>query len=223
MKALKDFRFKAPGAIVAIASLPWLFINIKNGSIEFNTAKNIIYPLTALIFSILYISFKWRDPLWNEELDNTVRKQIKNEMTRMIEARLTLNKDERNYIYDKKVFNDLNGLFWNTIANDQSMNTQKEKFYQNGRWYSTWMDIFIIYSILGYLYIALAGISYSTPYLSTGVGLLLISLFAWYCFIPIYRKEHLRLSKLQLEDIEDRLLDPVLIPLARDLLRMRRA
>lgn len=210
MQALKNFRYTAPGIVAFIGLVPWVYLEVLK-SVSLPLVKDLIYPLATCVFSFLYISLNGRKSLWNEEMERTVNKQIKDRMMAMIESRLVMTSAQKSYIRDR-IFNEVAGLFWMAISGDPVAAMQKEKFYQNGRWYSLCFDVFIIYTIMGYAYVGLAGYHGEVLYLYTGLFLLIVTLLAWYVFIPKRREEHLRLSSLQLDDVEDRLLDSTIMP-----------
>lgn len=200
-KDLRKWRSNSPRIIALLCIAP---LAVRLGLLAFDEKLvwSILVPAFGLVVLYFYEALDLRGPLWKEEMNEHVGKQIKDKLIELIPPELTLTEQERQHLRDKEIMKRITGVFWEAIDADSQLAGHKEAFYNNGKFYSTAFDLVIICGPLGFLYLIGLNFDISVFYVVMSVTLLSVALFAWYCLIPKLRAKHLELSAEQLDQLK---------------------
>ena len=140
---LRKWRFRTPGVIasLAVAPLAW---HLGLFTMNEKVVWNLFVPAFGAIVSFSYEAFKVRRSLWIEEMENYIGQQIRDKIVEMIPSGLAVTPQEITFLRETKIIHRLNGIFWEAIDRDPLLSAHKEAFYDNGKYYSTAFDLFII-------------------------------------------------------------------------------
>ncbi len=218
---LRKWRFMSPGCIAGLSVAPMAW---QLGIFQLNEKLvwSLLVPAFGVVVSFLYEILDIRGPLWREEMERYVGKQIKDFITDMIPPDLHVTDTELLKLREEKIMRRLTGIFWETVDSDDQLSSHKEAFYNIGKYYSSAFDIFIICGLIGYAYyftIYSLGFLFSA---AAGAAFLAIALCAWYQLIPICRERMLAISREQLEQLRRRQLGTVQAQIRESILEIRR-
>jgi hypothetical protein len=197
---LRKWRRKSPAIIAGFCGIPlawhlgWIVADRE-------VAFNLLLPVGAFIVSYAYEAVDIRGALWKEEMASHVGAKIKDRIIAYVPVDLAATPEEIKVLREEKIMRRMNGVFWEIIDQDDRLRINKDTFYENGKYYTTAFDLFIICGILGYVYLFGLYFENSIFYLLTAIGLIAISMIAWYWLIPKFRLRHLKLSEEQLEQL----------------------
>jgi len=195
---LDTWRKRVPWFIFAVCVLPWFLIKSKNLA-EAKLYSEVFVPILALIATYFYVGSDFRRSLWNKELDDHVRKQIRQALLDMVPEDLAVTESEKQGLLEREIFRELTGVFWEAIDQSDKLRAHKEYFYSNGIVYSTSIDVYLICSFAGFVY-AVASLVTRRPDLAyVGAFSIAIALASRAFVTPRRRARHLDLSAEQLE------------------------
>ena len=197
-ESLEKIRFLTPiGIAIFATTLGVIFLPFDERRLE--TWQKWIIPVLAGAFGALYSALGVRLWHWKRELDQHVGKQIRNAFVSMIPEDIGITPNEKLRLFEKAVWKELTGIFWETIDSDQYLISQKPFFYANGAYYSGAIDCYIIMTFFSLVYLALYFWGFGIVCVVLAAACIATALMGRFFVLPIRRKKHLALSDEQLE------------------------
>ena len=197
LNSLQFWRKALPFFIATVCIIPLL---VHSGGLD---SISLRYTLgasaIALIVPFFYVTLKMREPRWNREQEEHVRSQIRGSLITLIPEDLGVTAEEQQQLVRAEIYKDLNGVFWQTINQDELLRSQKEHFYSNGLEYSTAIDVFLLLRFFGICYLGISLLFGDFVLFLWGVTLVAVALAARWLAIPRVRRKHLELSVEQLD------------------------
>ena len=163
LNSLQFWRKALPFFIATACIIPLL---VHSGGLDSISLRyTLAASALALIVPFFYVTLKMREPRWNREQEEHVRSQIRGSLITLIPEDLSVTAEEQQQLARAEIYKDLNGVFWQTINQDELLRAQKEHFYSNGLEYSTAIDVFLLLRFFGICYLGTLfylGILYSS-------------------------------------------------------------
>jgi hypothetical protein len=175
------------------------FLLIYHDLREVELANKLIIPAIAGIATFLYVGLNIRGPYWEEEIETYLGPQIREALFELIPRDLGVSDSERDLLLRRETFRRLTGVFWEAIDRDQTLNAHKPHFYSNGFIYTTAIDVNLICSIGGMIYIIASAPTRDPHFIIVGVVLLLFAICSKLFVTPRARRRHQELSAEQLD------------------------
>jgi hypothetical protein len=197
LSELGNWRKIVPFTISGLCILPWFLVTARNLD-EAKLANELVVPAISLLVAFIYVALNLRGPLWDQERQKHVHKQIRNNVLAMIPRDLEITDEETGNL-NGEILKELTGVFWEAVDRNERLRAHKEHFYSNGIVYTTAIDVYLIGAFFGFLYVVASYLTHKMTFGYGGALLVVISLVSKYFFIPRIRTRHLILSRAQLE------------------------
>jgi hypothetical protein len=198
---LDYWRKRVPIFIFAACAIPWFLIETKSGD-EFKLYYDTLVPVIAAIGCFFYVGLNVRGCLWDDEMEKYVRTQIRDGFLKLVPADLAITDTEKQRLFEKEIYKEMTGVFWETMDESPKLQAQKHHFYSNGIVYSTSFDVFIICGFSAiFIYFNVALATRLVEFVYVVAILYVIAILSLLLVTPRCRARHLKLSTEQLDVI----------------------
>jgi hypothetical protein len=194
---LKKARRYAPFILFQACFLP-LTLKVSKDIEQAKFLNQFIVPVLALLAAFVYVGLDLRSGYWEEELDDHVRKQIREALLGMVPADLNVTDVERQQL-TSEIMKTLTGVFWEAVDRNQVLKTQKEHFYANGALYTTSIDVLLIGVFAALVYSVAAFLQDNAFFGYVAAAFLAASVFSGWLVKPKARRRHMKLSAEQID------------------------